>query len=71
MIAKLLPTEPVQRDRSVMEGLVLGAYTQRVISRGRACELLGLNYWDGERFLSARGVSVNYDFGEFQHDMRG
>jgi predicted HTH domain antitoxin len=69
-ISRLLPIEPSQRVRSVMEGLVLGAYTQGLITRGRACELLGLNYWDGEKFFSGRGVFVNYDLGEFQHDLR-
>jgi predicted HTH domain antitoxin len=68
-IGRLLPIEPSQRTRSVMEGLVLGAYTQGLITRGRACELLGLNYWDGEKFFSGRGVFVNYDLGEFQHDL--
>jgi predicted HTH domain antitoxin len=68
-IGRLLPMEPSQRMRSVMEGLVLGAYTQGIITRGRACELLGLNYWDGEKFFSGRGVFVNYDLGEFQHDL--
>jgi|GEM_PF-2462187 len=68
-IGRLLPVEPAQRMRSVMEGLVLGAYTQGIITRGRACELLGLNYWDGEKFFSGRGVFVNYDLGEFQHDL--
>ena len=53
-IGRLLPIEPSQRLRSVMEGLVLGAYTQGIITRGRACELLGLNYWDGEKFFSGR-----------------
>jgi len=68
-IDKLLPSDPSQRVRSVVEGLVLGAYTQGRISRGRACELLGLNYWDGEKFFSDRGIFLNYDLGEFQHDM--
>ena len=68
-IGQLLPSEPSQRQRSVMEGLVLGAYTQGIISRGRACELPGLNHWDGETFFSERGVYINYDFGEFQHDL--
>jgi len=68
-IGRLLPNEPSQRMRSVMEGLVLGAYTQGIITRGRACELLGLNYWDGEKFFSGRGVFLNYDLGEFQHDL--
>jgi len=68
-IGQLLPSEPAQRLRSVTEGLVLGAYTQGIITRGRACELLGLNYWEGEKFFAGRGVLVNCDLGEFQHDL--
>ena len=69
-IGQLLPLEPTERLRSVMEGLVLGAYTQGLSTRGRACELLGLNYWEGEAFFSGRGVFPNYDIGEFQHDLK-
>ena len=68
-IGRLLPAEPAQQLRSVTEGLVLGAYTGGLISRRRAFELLGLNYWEGEKFFSGRGVSMNYDLGEFQHDL--
>jgi len=49
--------------------LVLGAYTQGLITRGRACELLGLDYWAGEKFFTGRGVFVNYDLNEFQRDL--
>jgi len=69
LLAKLLPVEPAQRERSVTEGLVLGAYTQGLITRGRACELLGLDYWAGEKFFTGRGVFVNYDLNEFQRDL--
>ena len=65
LIGELLPLEPAQRLRIVTEGLVLGAYTQGLISRGRACELLGLNYWEGEQFFSGRGVFPNYDWASF------
>jgi len=68
-IARLLPTDPEQRKRSVLEGVVIGAYTQGMITRGRASELLGLNYWDGEKFFSERGVFLNYDLQEFKHDL--
>lgn len=68
-IARLLPGDPEQRKRSVLEGVVLGAYTQGAITRGRASELLGLNYWAGEKFFSERGVFANYDLQEFQHDL--
>ena len=68
-LAGLLPAEPHQRMRQVTEGLVIGAYTQGVISRGRACELMGLNYWEGEKFFASRGVFANYDLEEFQRDL--
>ena len=69
-VARLLPSDPQQRQKSLLEGVVIGAYTEGAISRGRACELLGLDYWQGEKFFSDRGVFVNYDLGEFQHDLR-
>ena len=68
-IARLLPSDPVQRKRSVLEGVVIGAYTQGIISRGRASELLGLNYWEGDKFFAERGVFMNYDLQEFQQDL--
>jgi predicted HTH domain antitoxin len=69
-IVQFLPRDPGQRTRSVMEGLVIGAYTAGLVSRGRAFELLGMNRWDGETFFRQRGVFLNYDMGEFQRDLR-
>jgi predicted HTH domain antitoxin len=68
-IAKLLPCDPESRSRSVLEGLVIGAYTAGVVSRGRAFELLGLNHWTGEAFFRQRGVFLNYDTTEFRRDL--
>jgi predicted HTH domain antitoxin len=68
-IAQLLPRDPQSRSRSVLEGLVIGAYTAGVISRGRAFELLGLNHWTGEAFFHQRGVFLNYDAAEFRQDI--
>jgi len=68
-VAGLLPGDPLRRAQSLLEGIVLGAYTEGLISRGRASELLGMDYWQGERFFSARGVFVNYDVQEFKHDL--
>jgi len=67
-IAQLLPRDPQSRARSVVEGLVIGAFTAGVISRGRAFELLGLNHWTGEAFFRQRGVFLNYDAAEFRQD---
>jgi len=69
LIAGLLPRDPSRRERSVLEGLVIGAFTEGVISRGRAFELLGLNHWTGEEFFRRRGVFLNYDLDEFKQDL--
>lgn len=69
-IAQLLPRDPEGRDRSVLEGLVIGAFTAGLISRGRAFELLGLDHWTGEAFFRQRGVFLNYDAEEFRQDIR-
>jgi predicted HTH domain antitoxin len=68
-IANLLPNDPNNRTRAVLEAIVLRAYGMGMVSRGRVCELLGLNYWEGEKFFSERGVPVNYDLAEFQRDL--
>jgi predicted HTH domain antitoxin len=68
-IAQLLPRDPESRARSVLEGLVIGACTAGIISRGRAFELLGLNHWTGEAFFRQRGVFLNYDADEFRRDI--
>jgi hypothetical protein len=69
-IAQLLPRDPKSRARSIAESLVIGAYTAREISRGRAYELLGLDHWTGEAFFRQRGVFLNYDAAAFREDIR-
>jgi len=69
-LAELLPRDPESRARSVLEGLVIGACTAGIISRGRAFELLGLNHWTGEAFFRQRGVFLNYDADEFRRDIK-
>ena len=68
-LAQLLPRDPRSRARSVLEGLVIGADTAGVISRGRAFELLGLNHWTGEALFRQRGVFLNCDAAEFRQDI--
>lgn len=68
-IAELLPRDPDQRARSVLEGLVIGAFTSGMISRGRAFEFLGLDHWTGEAFFKQRGVFPNYDTEAFRQDL--
>lgn len=69
-IAQFLPEDPGQRARSILEALVLGAYTSGLISRGRAVELLGLDYWAGERFFQEHGVCLPYGPEDFAADLK-
>lgn len=57
-IAQFLLRDPSRRARSVLVGVVTGAYTEGFISRGRAFDLLGLNHWTGEDFFGRRGIFV-------------
>ncbi|HYG36927.1 MAG TPA: UPF0175 family protein [Clostridia bacterium] len=68
-LVRILPQDPERRARSVLEGLIIGAYTEGLISRGRAFELLGLDHWTGEDFFRRRGIFLNYDLEEFKKDM--
>jgi predicted HTH domain antitoxin len=68
-IAQLLPRDPSRRARSVLEGLVIGAHSEGLISRGRAFELLGLNHWTDEDFFRRRGIFLNYDLDELKQDL--
>jgi predicted HTH domain antitoxin len=68
-VAELLPQDPEKRRRTIREGLVIGAATAGLISRGRAFELLGLDHWRGEVFFRERGVFLNYDAEEFRQDI--
>lgn len=68
-VARLLPVDPAKRTRALLESIVINSYTLGIITRGRACELLGMDYWAGDKFFSERGVHVNYDLEEFQHDI--
>jgi predicted HTH domain antitoxin len=68
-IAELLSQDPEKRTRSILQGLVIGAYTEGMISRGRAFELLGLDHWSGEAFFRERGIFLNYDAEAFRQDI--
>lgn len=55
-ITRFLPTKPKLRRNKILDWIVMGAYSEERISRGRACELLSLNYWEGEKFFAKHGL---------------
>ena len=52
--------------RHVLEDAVIERYRTGYLSRRQLGEALGLNYWQTESFLAARGVRVNYSVDELQ-----
>ena len=46
--------------RKAAEALVIEAYREGLISRGKLGELLGMSFAEREEFLSTRGVPYNY-----------
>lgn len=54
--------------RHVFEDAVLERYRTGCFSHRQVGEALGLDSWQTERFLSARGVRVNYSMDDLQTD---
>lgn len=52
------------------EALVLAAYRQGIISRGKVGELLGLSFFERENYLAEKSVPYNYGPEDFEQDMR-
>ena len=69
VLASRLASED-QLPRWVLEAVVIEAYRERLLSRGKLGELLGLSFQEREDLLSARGVPYNYDPGALDDDAR-
>lgn len=55
-------------SRWSFEALVIEAYREGLISRGKVGELLGLSFHDRERWLSERDVPYQYSDQELRSD---
>lgn len=73
--------EPVERElkerwdaaelsRKTLEALLIEAYREGLISRGKIGELLGMGFHEREAFLKERDVPYNYGVEEFEQDLR-
>lgn len=71
-VVRILSGKVPEPDRFIMEALVFHAYRRHHISRGRAKELLGLDYWTGETVLSENGFPYGWDYtvDMFREDLR-
>ena len=56
-------------SRKVLEALVVEAYREGRISRGKVGEILGMGFHQREAFLRDRDVPYNYDQDDLQEDV--
>lgn len=56
------------RSRRLAEAAAIEEYRTGRLSQRQVGEMLGLDYWQTERFLSGRGVAINYSLGDLQAD---
>lgn len=56
-------------SRRALEALAIEAYRAELLSQPQVGEILGLNFWETEKFLKDRRVFLNYDENDLQEDM--
>lgn len=59
-----------EMTRLAEEALVVAAYREGLISRGKVGELLGLSFVEREQFLADRSVLYNYGPDDFEKDIQ-
>ena len=59
---------PEARSQRLAEDAAIEEYRAGRLSQRQVGEMLGLDYWQTERFLADHKVSVNYSLGDLQAD---
>ncbi len=59
--------EPVAR--AAREALAADGYRRGLLSLGQVAELLNTSINEADGFLKDRGIPLNYDAADFEHDM--
>jgi hypothetical protein len=59
---------PQARSQRLAEDAAIEEYRAGRLSQRQVGEMLGLDYWQTERFLAEHKVSVNYSLGDLQAD---
>lgn len=55
-------------SRRTLEALAAEAYRAELLSQPQVGEILGLNFWETERFLKERRAFLHYDEDDLQQD---
>jgi predicted HTH domain antitoxin len=55
-------------SRRALEALAVEAYRAELVSQSQVGEILGLDFWETERFLKERRAFLHYDEDDLQQD---
>ena len=67
-VARQWGDTPQAIGRHLVEDAVIERYRTGRLSHRQVGEALGLNYWQAESFLQARGVPLNYALNHLEAD---
>ena len=68
MLAHAFGAAPEARAQRLTEDAAIEEYRTGRLSQRQVGEMLGLDYWQTERFLTERKVPLNYSLGDLQAD---
>ena len=67
-LARAFGATPEARSQRLAEDAAIEEYRAGRLSQRQVGEMLGLDYWQTERFLAEHNVALNYSLGDLQAD---
>ena len=68
LLAQAFGATAEARSKRLTEDAAIGEYRDGKLSQRQVGEMLGLDYWQTERFLTERNVPLNYTIADLQAD---
>jgi predicted HTH domain antitoxin len=68
LLARTLGPTAEARARRLTEAMAIEEYRAGRLSQRQVAEVLGLDYWQTERFLIERNVALNYSAADLEAD---
>jgi predicted HTH domain antitoxin len=68
-IHEALHVTPAEAEQRLKLELAVALYAQKALSQGKAAELAGLDWFDFNDVLAARGIPMHYGQKELEEDL--
>ena len=68
-IHEALHVSPAEAEKRLKLELAVSLYAQNALSQGKAAELAGLDWFDFNDVLAARGIPMHYGQKELEEDL--